>query len=216
MKNLAVIEIHSFVDLITNSSSELFVCDTNKSLTAVKEIVEKIIKNYYDEQGESVPDSKTIWTTIFEEPSVIKKDYVLSEYPDQEDVKKITDWNYYDKQQHAASDKVNKKFVEDPKFVEMSWDEKTKDPEWIAFNDARAEYRNELFDPIWADRNAARERIAKYFGFKNADEAGTYASWNISVKKGNIVLYSADDNSVPYEVWDRINSILNARNYHLG
>ena len=39
MKNLLVIPVHSFVDLITNSSSELFVCNGNKSVEAVKEIM---------------------------------------------------------------------------------------------------------------------------------------------------------------------------------
>jgi hypothetical protein len=43
MKTIFVINAHSFVDLITNSSSELFVCDTKKSVSAVKEILVKLI-----------------------------------------------------------------------------------------------------------------------------------------------------------------------------
>lgn len=40
-----IIPVHSFVDVITNSSSELFVLDTNKSV----EMVENIIINYWNQ-----------------------------------------------------------------------------------------------------------------------------------------------------------------------
>lgn len=42
MKTILVINSHSIVDVITNSSSELFVCDKDKSI----EFVKKILKNY--------------------------------------------------------------------------------------------------------------------------------------------------------------------------
>ena len=37
MKTIFTIDTHSFVDVITNSSTELFVCDTDKSLEMVNE-----------------------------------------------------------------------------------------------------------------------------------------------------------------------------------
>lgn len=43
MKNI-YIPIHSFVDLITNSSSEVFVSDTEKTVEALKEAVNAILK----------------------------------------------------------------------------------------------------------------------------------------------------------------------------
>lgn len=45
-KSLLVVSTHSFVDLITNSSSELFVCDSKKSLDAVKELLATLLKNH--------------------------------------------------------------------------------------------------------------------------------------------------------------------------
>ena len=39
MKQIGVIGTHSFVDVITNSSTELFVCDTEKTIEAVKQIL---------------------------------------------------------------------------------------------------------------------------------------------------------------------------------
>ena len=40
MRQISIITIHSEIDLITNSSTELFICNTNKSLEIVKEILE--------------------------------------------------------------------------------------------------------------------------------------------------------------------------------
>ena len=46
MKRAIAINVHSFVDVITNSSSELFVCDTDKSMTAVKQILSDKLRSY--------------------------------------------------------------------------------------------------------------------------------------------------------------------------
>jgi len=41
-----ILNNHSFVDVITNSSSELFVCDSDKSLKIFKELLNELIKEY--------------------------------------------------------------------------------------------------------------------------------------------------------------------------
>ncbi len=48
MKKFFVINIHSFVDVITNSSSELFVLDASykKSIETVREILEVMLKHW--------------------------------------------------------------------------------------------------------------------------------------------------------------------------
>lgn len=43
MKKLFILNNHSLVDVITNSSSELFVCDTKKSVTFIKEALQKLL-----------------------------------------------------------------------------------------------------------------------------------------------------------------------------
>lgn len=40
------VPVHSFIDVITNSSTELFVCNTEKSLQAVEEILRELIDYY--------------------------------------------------------------------------------------------------------------------------------------------------------------------------
>ncbi len=81
-----LVPIHSFVDLITNSSSELFVCDTKKSVEAVKEIIEKLAE-LYNEKIKFIDDVRTeinidhLWTGIFNEPEVCKFDFSLYNFP---------------------------------------------------------------------------------------------------------------------------------------
>lgn len=43
MMDKILIEVHSIVDIITNSSTEMFVIDTNKSIETIKEILEHAI-----------------------------------------------------------------------------------------------------------------------------------------------------------------------------
>ena len=42
------IKIHSFVDVITNSSTELFITNNRKTIDQVKDILEEIIDHYND------------------------------------------------------------------------------------------------------------------------------------------------------------------------
>jgi hypothetical protein len=50
-KTLFVFSTHSFVDLITNSSTELFVCDTKKTLDATKELLALLLKHHDEIEG---------------------------------------------------------------------------------------------------------------------------------------------------------------------
>ena len=43
---LMKIKIHSIVDVITNSSSEIFVCNTDKTLEVVREFLAEMLKFY--------------------------------------------------------------------------------------------------------------------------------------------------------------------------
>jgi hypothetical protein len=46
-----IISVHSFVDVITNSSTELFVCDTEKSVEMVRQMVDEMQDMYPNEYG---------------------------------------------------------------------------------------------------------------------------------------------------------------------
>ena len=45
MKNVLVINLHSFIDVITNSSTELFVIDADKSIEMIKDILKEMINH---------------------------------------------------------------------------------------------------------------------------------------------------------------------------
>jgi len=66
------INIHSFVDLITNSSTELFVLDTNKSLEVVKDILQNLIDFH-----NKMYNTNFKFEDIFEEPYIGNTDSFL-------------------------------------------------------------------------------------------------------------------------------------------
>jgi len=49
--DVMVFNVHSFVDVITNSSTELFVCDTEKSAEAVGELLREVLAGYNVSMG---------------------------------------------------------------------------------------------------------------------------------------------------------------------
>jgi len=57
------INFHSFVDVITNSSTELFVLDTDKSVEMVKELLQQAIDLH-----NSIDKTKCTFEEIFDEP----------------------------------------------------------------------------------------------------------------------------------------------------
>jgi len=67
-KVLLVFKVHSFVDVITNSSTELFVCDTEKSLEVVEEILQKILAGY-----NLAMDKNLAFDEVFCKPSIATK-----------------------------------------------------------------------------------------------------------------------------------------------
>jgi hypothetical protein len=56
MKNRIIIPIHSLVDVITNSSSELFIIDKSKGLDAVQEVVNQALAMFPPKYGENAPN----------------------------------------------------------------------------------------------------------------------------------------------------------------
>jgi hypothetical protein len=74
MKTILVAPIHSQVSLITNSSSELFVCSKKGTVNSIKKIVKNIYKTFLDAQADSdkhhYPPLSHLWTDVFSEPKV--------------------------------------------------------------------------------------------------------------------------------------------------
>jgi len=56
-KKTIAIKIHSFVDVITNSSTELFMCNKKKSVKQVKKILKELVDHYNDGVKKGFSDS---------------------------------------------------------------------------------------------------------------------------------------------------------------
>jgi hypothetical protein len=210
---LLKINIHSFVDLITNSSSELFVCDTQKSLETVKRLIEKIVKNYYDEIDQPCPD---VWEDIFKLPEISEHDFDINDYPD----KKVLEFNNTFlsdiPEYNEAQVKISKLNPFPEHCNKMSWDDRENNPDYIKWIETDSKLREKYLEPFWVKKEEYRKKVVDFFKARGIPNPQTLISYDIMVKRGDILLYSQDDNTVPYECWDRITGILNATHYHLG
>lgn len=76
-KVIFVIHPHSIIDVITNSSTELFVIDTDKSVETIKEILQEAINLHNKTLG-------TLYTfnEVFEEPKFNKGKVVIDGWED--------------------------------------------------------------------------------------------------------------------------------------
>jgi hypothetical protein len=72
-----IINIHSLVDVITNSSTELFVIDKNKSLKFVKEVLQMAI-DLHNKSNEQ----KYTFEDVFDEPKTFEGKYVVEGWED--------------------------------------------------------------------------------------------------------------------------------------
>ncbi len=88
MKTVALISVHSFVDVITNSSSELFVCETKKSVDSIKETL-TVLAELYNKKIELTECKYTggqihipsLFTAVFSDPVISDFTFDFHQYP---------------------------------------------------------------------------------------------------------------------------------------
>lgn len=280
MKNILTISAHSFVDLITNSSSELFVCEGDKTIEAVKDILTKLVE--LDDSINGTNNKDILFTDIIKEP-------VLSKYQ----------WNYYDvpieirdnyeeyeayrdgsncfiisrgdeapygKERYKELQKISyakeKEFGLDsdlyktnPKKYEKLRKEwlKARDLIWRDYNKDETKAKANVYKEFLKQNNFSKKEIARvdklvktffadedrsceWYSFSYPlikdhedwklriedpmaevlSEFGLYMSYGINVKKGDIIIHSQGNNSIPWKLMDSIESYLNANRYHIG
>jgi len=157
-KNILMVKPHSIIDVITNSSSELFICDTSKTEETIIELLQEMLTLYNKlfDSDRTYDDCFGVVYTIHEENfDMFFEDVVLG-------------WHY------------------------IPWELKIP-----KFN----------FDYNWNDE------VEK-------QEVGAYKEkYYEDIKKGMIgytCIYSSDDNSIPYELFELIESAFNGDRIHLG
>lgn len=178
-----VISLHSFVDLITNSSSELFICDTKKSVEAVKETIEALAKLYNekfelsDKENYYGPVSiHGLWTGVFSEPYAAEYDFDLKEFP------RYAEWQAMFENRHSGywcSDGHQLHPVEreaQHAFEDWQRDNKTPAPKWKENMTAKEKKQyDEAYQVYREIENAASERC--------------YNKWNAMVLDIYIALF---------------------------
>lgn len=168
-KTVFVISIHSVVDIITNSSSEIFVCETGKTIEDVK----KFLKNALDliESNESLEE-------VIGEPYIVTKEN-LCDF--------IKKYNYYI---GAESDGY-------PQY-------------WKMIGELFPNRKNNVLT------KRQETKIEKEFAKREKEWMEKYGQKYEDEYIGKLIIPSADDNSVPHQLWEVINHVFGGYNIHIG
>lgn len=186
MKQILVINTSSFVDVITNSSSELFICDTAKSIDFIKGFLETCLDTFCMGNDIIIPYGEAYGEIYkIDESNVDRFIETCFNYG-------YTNWNW-------GVEKL------------------------IGFSDFRIkcekEHGLEMKSP-WSENRAHNEKVDKEIDSLRKDYERAWKSRNTQKIKdkvmGQVVLYSAKDNSIPYSLFDLIEQTLNADRIHLG
>ena len=213
MKNLAVIPIQSFSDIITNSSSELFVLNTNNTIQKIKEILSSITSGYLD-------------PIIFdlEKYNKWKKDDSLVSTLENAYFDTIKDWftdlddedSLFEYRLRAFCNIMEYNSLQVCYFRENNIPFYTEFMKFVKTIGLKSAERFSIY------REKKEEECKKFFN-QFEKSGNTLPSWwnpkeedTIQGLNGKVLLLSRDENSIPFESFDFINEILNGYNLHLG
>lgn len=211
-KNIIIINPQSFVDVITNSSSELFICNTEKSISMIKSILKSILDKHNKMKGENHS-----YEDCFGEISIVDGknptgEYFIDDMPDtKEDAlveRRIKILEYMFEEMMMSKDRMS--------WNKLNWSEQERlTTEWVDIQMAgyqREETLSSVMDsksemPDWWHTGDYRPTTGRRF-YEPLKWKGQYI--------GRIIIPSSTDNSIPYEIFDEIESIFNAERHHLG
>ena len=273
-----IIPVHSFSSLITNSSSETFVCSTDKTVEAVKAILQSILDKYNagisDRKQKEIEEYGHAYSRVYTFAECFGDIYVSPvsfDFSGTSDcwVKKdpTDEWSCscplneldpdFERLENEHTDWVDRVFknwnscsytyTSRRKFLHRN--RKRRMTTWGIINSHRRKIFKDFYakwqahDSAIITKNFAdngldvndffvapkgsswyyrRNSVSPDLVFNEEKDATITKAYNFSfywhqkLNKGDIIVTSADDNSVPYELLDEINSVLNARNVHCG
>lgn len=263
--NKIIITAHSFVDLITNSSSELFICDSKKSIESVKEILTKLCEMHNQKValagGANIIDvTKLFWDKYdldYNDPGYSDKynhifgtvevcKYTFNSCPERVEYLRLQDRYDYPCDEYVAGDQKMRKWEIDNKIKQDHTEE-----EWREHLKKKDEYADVVFAEYMQLCREAFHKLLVVYCSKNNIEYDYVASnliedgwggtvrfqlkgsqdkeligfinslneslsWNYTTEKGQIMIESATDNSIPYWMFEDIEHIFQAQRRHLG
>lgn len=181
MKQIIIIpEFHSMIDVITNSSTEIFIADTDKSVDAIEEYLAGL--SQYAGCASDCGVGEIIAIT-------------------EENVVEFVKTNHYYLDSFTITPALDIDAFEVRYYKNKGWNI----DEW-----------NEIGE---LERETYKKHSKEAYEAYNAYVAKFVETHMSEYKKnliGKTILIGSSDNSIPYEIWEILNSQLNARNIHLG
>ena len=213
MNNLIIIPIQSFSDIITNSSSELFVLNTNNTIKKVKEILNSITFGYQDPIIFNL-ESYNKWKEDNSSVSNLESTYFNT----------VEDWlvdldsedSLFEYRLQAFCNIMEYNSLQVCYFRENNIPFYTEFMKFVKTIGLKSAERFSIY------REKKEEECKKFFN-QFEKSGNTLPSWwnpkeedTVQGLNGKVLLLSCDENSIPYESFDFINEILNGYNLHLG
>ena len=211
--NLSVIPIQSFSDIITNSSSELFVLNTNNTIQKVKEILSSITYGYID----PIVFNLEKYNKWKEDDSFVSNlesayfDTVKDWFTDLDDEDSLFEYRL---QAFCSIMEYNS--------LKVCYFKESNIPFYTEFMKFAKTIGLKSINSFSIYRENKEEKCKEFFN--QFEKSGNILPswWNpkeedtVQGLNGKVLLLSYDENSIPYESFDFINEILNGYNLHLG
>lgn len=245
MRNVLVIPVQSISDVITNSSSEVFILEAGKTCEEVNTILNGFTSGFRYPEVFSLKEYREWRNEKRNNPEI---EYTF-DYPDT--IFSIAEGWFKDPEDEEDMLDLRRDFLFDP-FQTIDYGNGLVghrfNPDYMEpIHDAFIEYLNRNWDKVDTIINSV---LVKYdeeaigsinwktirrhhyaFESKLEDIANEFLKaydgpkptvWDVSdhldVRNldGKVLVVSDDDNSIPYDTWDKINELFNGWNIHLG
>lgn len=231
---LLVLDVQSINDVVTNSSSEIFVLNTNKTCEEVNTILSGITSGFRFPVLFHIEDYRK-WREINKEDEP-NFHYPLSLYEfieryfiDPEDENDMIDhyreflfnpWKYMDignmRFETYGWDcwhQINIDFLE---FLREHTNEIKKSvPEYEEYS-TYDDFREDKYDLSYRLPDSIIKEFKDSYKGKIPEEMEIPKREDVTNLDGKVLVLSEDDNSIPYDTWDDIHDMFNCYNVHLG
>lgn len=192
MKRMCILNVESVIGLLTNSSSEIFVSKQGMTVSAVRDILEKIVEGYNLMSGNT-----NCYNDFFSDDiEILDTDEKVKDF-----INEYASYVFgYDREINRifGSEMFNGKFIK--------WENVFKEKQRLTADGKSDNEISKLHD--WEASEIERKRLLDKWIKDNPERLEQF--------KGIVVVHSCGDNSVPYGIWKMINDLLGGTNYHIG